>query len=221
MEVFILHILKLNIIAAIVILLVKLLAILLKGRVSARWKYFVWLLVTISLLIPIQFPVSRSLVNLQIRGQRIENSNEQLLSDRPGNQKNIWSVAQQESSHMQNKKTFEQKFYTVYETGKRMKTAVYIFLSIWLAIAALKLAGEFMAYSFSMKKLERMSLPVNDLISMQMYRETCEKKHIRRKPQLRQNAGITTPLLAGLFHTKLYLPSVGYSAEERKLIFLS
>ena len=44
MEVFILHILKLNIIAAVVILLVKVLATLFKGRVSARWKYFIWLL---------------------------------------------------------------------------------------------------------------------------------------------------------------------------------
>lgn len=39
MEVFVLHILKLNIIAAIVILLVKLLARPLKNKVSARWKY--------------------------------------------------------------------------------------------------------------------------------------------------------------------------------------
>ena len=38
-------------------------------------------------------------------------------------------------------------------------------------------------------------------------------------PELRRNAGLTTPLLAGLFHTKLYLPATGYSAEERKLIF--
>ena len=36
MEVFILHILKLNVIAAVVILLVKVLATLFKGRVSAR-----------------------------------------------------------------------------------------------------------------------------------------------------------------------------------------
>lgn len=49
MEVFILHILKLNVIAAVVILLVKVLATLFKGRVSARWKYLIWLLITISI----------------------------------------------------------------------------------------------------------------------------------------------------------------------------
>ena len=38
---------KLNIIAAIVILLVKVLATLFKGRVSARWKYLIWLLIDV------------------------------------------------------------------------------------------------------------------------------------------------------------------------------
>ena len=56
MEVFILHILKLNIIAAVVILLVKVLATLFKGRVSARWKYLIWLLITISLCVPVRLP---------------------------------------------------------------------------------------------------------------------------------------------------------------------
>lgn len=67
MEVLVLHILKLNIIAAVIILLVKLLAVPLKGRVSARWKYFIWLFVAVSLLIPVRVPGSISLVDLQLK----------------------------------------------------------------------------------------------------------------------------------------------------------
>ena len=78
---------------------------------------------------------------------------------------------------------------------------------------------ELLAYYFSIRNLERMSLQVSDTVSIQMYRAACQKKHVRRIPELRQNAGLTTPLLAGLLHTKLYLPATGYSAEERKLIF--
>ena len=89
-----------------------------------------------------------------------------------------------------------------------------IFTAVLLVVAILKLAGEFLAYYFSMKDLVRMSLLVSDPVSIQMYREVCQRKHVRRIPELRQNAGLTTPLLAGLFHTKLYLPATGYSAEE-------
>ena len=66
MEVLILHILKLNVIAAVVILLVKVLATLFKGRVSARWKYLIWLLITISLCVPVRLPANLALVDFKV-----------------------------------------------------------------------------------------------------------------------------------------------------------
>ena len=66
MEVFILHILKLNVIAAVVILLVKVLPTLFKGRVSARWKYLIWLLITISLCVPVRLPANLALVDFKV-----------------------------------------------------------------------------------------------------------------------------------------------------------
>ena len=72
MEVFILHILKLNVIAAVVILLVKVLATLFKGRVSARWKYLIWLLITISLCVPVRLPANLALVDFKVLKQSTE-----------------------------------------------------------------------------------------------------------------------------------------------------
>ena len=63
MEIFVLHILKLNIIAAVIILLVKLLAMLFKGQVSARWKYIIWLLIALSLCVPVRLPANLTLVD--------------------------------------------------------------------------------------------------------------------------------------------------------------
>lgn len=90
---------------------------------------------------------------------------------------------------------------------------------VWLAGVVIKLLAEICAYYFSMRSLKRMSLPVNDLMKWKMYRDVCEQKGIGRRPELMQNAGLSTPLLTGLFRTKLYLPAVGYSAEELKLIY--
>lgn len=67
MEVFVLHILKLNIIAAVVILLVRVLAILFKGRVSARWKYFIWLLLAVTLCVPVRLPANLALVDVKVQ----------------------------------------------------------------------------------------------------------------------------------------------------------
>lgn len=219
MEIFVLHILKLNILAAVIILLVKILAVFLKGRVSARWKYFIWLLIAVSLLVPVRFPTSISMVDLQVKKYRTENSDIRSESQTTTEADKGMTAAEQRPENIQSEKPSGQKAYILYETGKRTKTAAGVLMLSWLLVAALRLTGQLLAYRISVKNLERMSLPVSDPVSLKMYREVCGDKRIRRKPQLRQNAGITTPLLAGVFHTKLYLPSVGYSAEERKLIF--
>ena len=223
MEVFILHILKLNVIAAVVILLVKVLATLFKGRVSARWKYFIWLLITISLCVPVRLPENLALVDFKVLRSSQQNTQNPKITDyavRPEESQKITENVSSASNDMKNLTEIpEQKRTVRYESDKWLGIVALIFAAVWLSVAVLKLTGELLAYYFSIRNLERMSLQVSDTVSIQMYRAACQKKHVRRIPELRQNAGLTTPLLAGLLHTKLYLPATGYSAEERKLIF--
>lgn len=223
MEVFVLHILKLNIIAAVVILLVKVFAALSKGKVSARWKYFTWLFVTISLMIPIQLPSTLSLVNFKVQRSSHPEAQDPKTENhavRPKESQQLTEAVPSVSNNMESQTGGSApKGYITYESGKWTRIAAVIVTVIWLSVAALKLAGELLSYYLSMRNLKRMSIQVSDPVSIQMYREACRRKHVRKMPELRRNAGLTTPLLAGLFHTKLYLPATGYSAEERKLVF--
>ena len=223
MEIFILHILKLNIIAAVIILLVKLLAILFKGQVSARWKYIIWLLIALSLCIPVRLPANLTLVDFKVQRSSQQDSQKLKTTDHAVRSGESQKITETVSSSNSNRKSLteipKQKRTVMWESDKWMRSGAVIFCSVWMSVAVLKLAGEFLAYYLSMRNLRRMSLPVNDPVSIQMYRDVCRKKRVRRVPELRQNAGLTTPLLAELFHTKLYLPATGYSAEERKLIF--
>ena len=226
MEVFVLHILKLNIIAAVVILLVKVLAAVLKGKVSARWKYVIWLIVAVSLTVPLQLPADLSVVTFNVPQyrtydrQNLNPNGSTAGTENQGNRlQNLENMQSLNKNTQNSSENFSQKLPVMRDSGRWMGIAAVIFTAVWLVVAILKLAGEFLAYYFSMKDLVRMSLLVSDPVSIQMYREVCQRKHVRRIPELRQNAGLTTPLLAGLFHTKLYLPATGYSAEERKLVF--
>ena len=223
MEIFVLHILKLNIIAAVIILLVKLLAILFKGQVSARWKYIIWLLIALSLCIPVRLPANLTLVDFKVQRSSQQDSQKLKTTDHAVRSGESQKITETVSSSNSNRKSLteipKQKRTVMWESDKWMRSGAVIFCSVWMSVAVLKLAGELLAYYLSMRNLRRMSLPVNDPVSIQMYRDVCRKKCVRRVPELRQNAGLTTPLLAELFHTKLYLPATGYSAEERKLIF--
>ena len=239
---FALHILKLNIISAVVIFLVLGLSVLLKNRFTARWKYVVWLAVAMSLLVPARLPSNFSLINFKVPG--IESSgNEKITAKRIISADADSANVNSSKVNSEDSSTADSKMQDTAVTGKAFTGAVLkdevqsdsasaslsgrhivplaakIFMIVWLAGAVIKLLAEICAYCFSMRSLKRMSLPVNDLMKWKMYRYVCEQKGIRRRPELMQNAGLSTPLLAGLFRTKLYLPAVGYSAEELKLVY--
>ena len=239
---FALHILKLNIISAVVIFLVLGLSVLLKNRFTARWKYVVWLAVAMSLLVPARLPSSFFLINFKVPG--IESSgNEKITAKRIISADADSANVNSSKVNSEDSSTADSKMQDTAVTGKAFTGAVLkdevqsdsasaslsgrhivplaakIFMIVWLAGAVIKLLAEICAYCFSMRSLKRMSLPVNDLMKWKMYRDVCEQKGIRRRPELMQNAGLSTPLLAGLFRTKLYLPAVSYSAEELKLVY--
>lgn len=239
---FALHILKLNIISAVVIFLVLGLSVLLKNRFTARWKYVVWLAVAMSLLVPARLPSNFSFINFKVPG--IESSgNEKITAKRIISADADSANVNSSKVNSEDSSTADSKMQDTAVTGKAFTGAVLkdevqsdsasaslsgrhivplaakIFMIVWLAGAVIKLLAEICAYCFSMRSLKRMSLPVNDLMKWKMYRDVCEQKGIRRRPELMQNAGLSTPLLAGLFRTKLYLPAVSYSAEELKLVY--
>ena len=239
---FALHILKLNIISAVVIFLVLGLSVLLKNRFTARWKYVVWLAVAMSLLVPARLPSNFSLINFKVPG--IESSGNEKITAKRITSANADSANVNSSKvNSEDSSTADSKMQDTAVTGKAFTGAVLkdevqsdsasaslsgrhivplaakIFMIVWLAGAVIKLLAEICAYCFSMRSLKRMSLPVNDLMKWKMYRDVCEQKGIGRRPELMQNAGLSTPLLAGLFRTKLYLPAVSYSAKELKLVY--
>lgn len=239
---FALHILKLNIISAVVIFLVLGLSVLLKNRFTARWKYVVWLAVAMSLLVPARLPSNFFLINFKVPG--IESSgNEKITAKRIISADADSANVNSSKVNSEDSSTADSKMQDTAVTGKASTGAVLkdevqsdsasaslsgrhivplaakIFMIVWLAGAVIKLLAEICAYCFSMRSLKRMSLPVNDLMKWKMYRDVCEQKGIRRRPELMQNAGLSTPLLAGLFRTKLYLPAVSYSAKELKLVY--
>ena len=239
---FALHVLKLNIISAVVIFLVLGLSVLLKNRFTARWKYVVWLAVAVSLLVPARLPSDFSLINFKVPG--IESSGNEKITAKRITSANADSANVNSSKvNSEDSSTADKKLQDTVVTDKTsadtvltdevqsasksaalsgrhiVPLAAKIFMIVWLAGVVIKLLAEICAYYFSMRSLKRMSLPVNDLMKWKMYRDVCEQKGIGRRPELMQNAGLSTPLLAGLFRTKLYLPAVSYSAEELKLVY--
>ena len=222
MEVFAFHILKLNIVAAILIMLTKTLASVLKDKVSVRWKYVLWMLISLTLLAPVRITTGLSAVELQVlreNGNTADVQEPVHVSAAQTSQQPLKSVIDTEEKSTGNSNPIHKNAYVIYGTGKSLEIVAQIFIVVWLGIALLKLFSDLLGYYLSMKELDRMSLPVSNPVSLRLYQEVCQSRNIRKAPGLYQNAGLTTPLLAGLFRTRLYLPATGYSASERQLVF--
>ena len=146
MEIFVLHILKLNIIAAVIILLVKPLAILFKGQVSARWKYIIWLLITVSLCIPVRLPANFTLVDFKVQRSIQQNEQNSKTTDyaaRPGERQQKMEIMSSVNNNTKSQSEVpEQKEFIVHTAGKWLETIAVIFASVWLSVAVLKLAGK-------------------------------------------------------------------------------
>ena len=59
---FLLYILKMNLLAAAVILLTAVLSESMTRKYSVRWKYRIWLILAVLLLLPLHLPVRRAVV---------------------------------------------------------------------------------------------------------------------------------------------------------------
>ena len=70
MTAFMLHIIKRNVIAAVVILLVGIVAAVTKGKYTSRWKYDMWLIISLFLLFPVNIS-GISPIRLQVVQQQI------------------------------------------------------------------------------------------------------------------------------------------------------
>ena len=139
MEIFVLHILKLNIIAAVIILLVKLLAILFKGQVSARWKYIIWLLITVSLCIPVRLPANFTLVDFKVQRSIQQNEQNSKTTDyaaRPGERQQKMEIMSSVNNNTKSQSEVpEQKEFIVHTAGKWLETIAVIFaLSFVIAV---------------------------------------------------------------------------------------
>ena len=207
----ILHILKINIFAAACILAVILFSRIFKGRYSVRWKYTMWLLISLFLMFPVNISNERAVVRVEIEQQdQIPSTVHNTVRNTP-----LADVSQaQEKEAGLSSSTYEQKEPALTLTGM-----LTYFCYIWLTGFLFLAPGRLILYYRSLGRLKRWGMPVKNSRITKVYRAACTEKHIKRVPKLMMNPRVQSPVLAGLGRTYLYLPDIPYTEQELELIF--
>ena len=217
---FLLYVLKLNVLAALLIVLIMSVSGFLSKKYSVWWRSWIWLAVSLVLLVPVQIPDYWNVIHIQIPQQVTEErapavNEEERVQEQEAAGENLStenSLAASESTYLPENTPQSRK------QGIQMPSVYQVLAVVWLAAAALyglyKLSGSYIVQ----RELKRWSMPVPDKSLEMNYQKLCRKMKVTHPPKLWMNAKVTTPLLTGLLRPRIYLPSDRYTWKELELL---
>ena len=213
MTCFTFHILKLNTIAALIICAACIVSRLTRKKYTCKWKYFVWLVTALALLVPVDLsPFSR--VQLQIVQPTRQTGMRQYFEDAPS----FSAVSAASGISSESGTSSAPLVLSLHSPRLSLYGFLQLFSCIWLTGFVLLAAFRIFKYRFSLWSLRRWSSPVQNSDVLHLYRSICRREHISAPPGLMENRNLSTPVLAGLFHPALYLTEAPCDREELSFI---
>ena len=217
---FLLYVFKLNVLAALLIVLVFGVSRFLSKKYSVWWRSWIWLAVSLILLVPVQIPDYWNVIHIQIPQQVTEERVPAVNAEvRVQGQEAAGETLPTENSLAASESTDLPENTTQFrEQGIQMPSLYLMLAMVRLAAAALyglyKLLGSYIVQ----RELKRWSMPVPDKSLEMNYQKLCRKMKVSHPPKLWMNAKVTTPLLTGLLRPRIYLPSDRYTWKELELL---
>lgn len=234
------NIIKTNILAAVIILLTVVLSRLLKNKFSVLWKYIVWLVVALFLLIPVNLFIDRPIVEVNIPDVVYETQNEaisetlyadsseNLNSDVSGSLDTDYSEtpytdfsaeSENQASQTMAESSTSSEQAAVIEHKLYTEDLLRLFGMIWLTGIACFGAYNLILYVSVRKTLQQNRTDNVYPLTKKIYSQSCSNLEIKKRPALYINHKISTPILSGIIMPCLYLPDVYYDRQELDLIF--
>lgn len=232
------QVLKMNILAACVIIIGIFLGHLTKEKYSSKWKYYLWLGVMIVLLLPVNlsgkspFKIRFGQAELTAGDSyRAENVSVPQVQDNTAMQSNgsaKLNGAKQQSGDINvnaNKGTAAQRETTTQPTIRinygtlPLEKFLTIMGIIWITGALFLGIERGLRYYFSLHRMTRWSYPADNEEMQELYFRICRKKHIQNPPRLLVCENLFSPMLAGIRAPGLYVPEKSFNLEELEFIF--
>ena len=224
-------VLKMNAIAALMVLLTVWLGRLTKGRYSSKWKYYMWLAIMVFLLLPVDFS-GRSPLKIEFAAgetqstgsmgnaataKSIENMSSAVVAESTGSAVTVGGV--ENTGNIAGATGQQKPVYRISYGHFPMEKLLYVAGIIWLPGIIVLGILRALRYYFSLHKMIRWSYAASDEEMQELYFRICRKKHIQNPPRLLVAEGLSSPMLAGIRHPGLYVPEKNFNMEEMEFIF--
>lgn len=197
------------------ILLIVFLSKVLDKNYKTKWRYWIWLVLSIYLLIPIDLSMDKAIINIEPPEIIVREIGLNSLED---NDKSIVDKDIEVSDNKGRKDDFTRKKESKVINSRRKFDKEDIAIGIWLLGLGLFLAYHTYIYRKFRIGLRLDSKEVADRDILDIYNNLKDKYKIRKDIDIKINGKIKSPVVIGLFKKELLLPSYKLNENQIRLI---
>lgn len=188
-------------------------------RYGAKWKYFVWMILAIRLVLPVQITLPQPIINIPISQVKVSSagtqenaSNKVELESFPYSSLENETIKQ--SNITQSTKSVNNSF--LYEP---LSERIYASLGfLWIFAVLLYFIYQGRKYQLFLRDLNRNSRCIRDAQVLDIYYEVCGGMELKKRPQIFYCGILPSPLCVGFFQQRIYLNVEECRGEQLRYI---
>lgn len=197
------NVVEVTLTSSVVIILLLILSKVLNKNFSAKWRYWVWLIIAIRLVLP--FNLSLASPPVQLSAPEIAN----ILNDTP---------AQLNSNTDLNNTVIDTPVATANSSFDSPFQLTEILRIIWITGALIFILWQLISYAMFIKLIKSSCTVVRQTDVDSIYQDLCSELQLKRKMPLMTCKEVSSPLVLGIWKKVLILPEVTFTPQQLKMV---
>lgn len=197
---------EISIAMSIVIIMVLLISKLLSKKYKIKWRYLIWLLIAIRLLIPINYKITKTVIN-------IEQPSDEVVINVPLISEGTFNKFKTEENNIGTNKI--ESAEGIKATDKKKITLGQMFDIIWklgMIIAIIFYVGNYILFRLKIRNFLEEG-------NQQIFNNVKKQLQIKSKIKVYNCKLISSPMFIGFAKSIVLMPNIEYTKEELELIF--
>lgn len=215
MDILFQNVLEISVFTSVTIIFLGLLSHFLVKRYGVTWRYFVWLVIGIRLILPFHFTIPRPIVEIPAPQVRTEAPAETVVGSWEDDYLNEVSSQPVENVKAQNglNQPSERGDLSIILSHVQEKLWIY-----WLLGMIIFFGWQGEKYRNFLLNLNRNSRSIRDAKILEVYYDACKEMNIKKRPEIFLCGILPSPLCVGFFRQKIYLNHEEYKSDQLSYI---
>lgn len=218
------HLAGISVTVSIVVVILLLFSAFLNERYTVKWRYYLWLILAVRLILPVDFGLSSPPVELNLPDHELFYSMDQerlakLAPEKPDEAVfDSAAASEQRIAYQKSMNTYNEDMLTAKRASGKSVKAGQIAAGIYFAGAAVFLIWQFSLYLIFRESTRRWYREVSNPMLLEAVERLKAELGIKRPLDIKICRKILSPMIAGLFRPVLLLPHEGYQTIDLEVI---